>query len=114
MERSNNAAYEVERDERMKIDISQYDFGALCICALRYCMGRQTYMPGLVQEILKRNFQYLNDTDLDVLLDDKRFQARMHLYGSETDKVSWEKFWMELDEFVERRENERRKSETNR
>ena len=27
------------------VDIKDEDFGAILICAVRYCLGRQTYMP---------------------------------------------------------------------
>ena len=29
----------------MIVDIEQEDFGMLCACAIRYCQGRETYMP---------------------------------------------------------------------
>lgn len=28
-------------------------FGTICLCAMRYALGRQTYMPGLVQDFIK-------------------------------------------------------------
>ena len=49
------------------IDISQEDFGTLCICALRYCHGRQTYMPSLVQEIVQNHFKDLSEKDLKII-----------------------------------------------
>jgi hypothetical protein len=33
------------------IKLDQENFGTLAICAIRYCQGRQTYMPSLVQGI---------------------------------------------------------------
>lgn len=89
----------------MKIDIDQERLGTLCICAIRYCQGRQTYMPSLVQSIVKPLLQKLSDKDIGVMLEDCDFQDRMHLYGDETiDKPGW-LAWRELLE----REAERRR-----
>lgn len=74
--------------ESIKLD--QENFGTLAICAIRYCQGRQTYMPSLVQGILKPHLKELSDKDLSVMLDDCEFQERMNLYGSDTiDKPDW-------------------------
>lgn len=81
------------------IDISKEDFGTLCICALRYCHGRRTYMPGLVQDIVKAHFTDLSDRELKVIADDKKFQSDMKLWGDECDRIDWEKFYYELDAY---------------
>lgn len=81
------------------IDISKEDFGTLCVCALRYCHGRQTYMPGLVQEIVSTHFGDLTDKDLKVIADDERFQREMNLWGDKCDKVDWERFYLALNEY---------------
>lgn len=74
----------------MKIDIERDDFGTLCICALRYCHGRQTYMPSLVQEIVREHLKEFTDYDIDVMVEDCEFQRRMNLYGDEKiDKPNW-------------------------
>lgn len=57
------------------------DFGILAICAIRYCHGRQTYMPNLVQGIIRQHLRELSDQDLTVMIDDCDFQERMRLYG---------------------------------
>jgi hypothetical protein len=72
------------------IKINQEDFGNLAICAIRYCHGRQTYMPSLIQGILKSHLHELSDKDLNVMIDDCEFQERMNLYGDNTiDKPGW-------------------------
>ena len=77
-------------------NITQEDFGTLCICAIRYCQGRQTYMPDLVREIVAPHLPDLSDKDLRVMLDDCDFQATMKLYGDERiDKPGWIR-WKEL------------------
>jgi len=88
----------------MKIEISQEDFGTLCICAIRYCQGRQTYMPSLVQSIVRQHFDEFSDRDLAVMIDDCRFQKNMNLYGDEMiDKPGWLKWKEDLLEERERR-----------
>ena len=90
----------------MTIDISQEDFGTLCVCALRYCHGRQTYMPSLVQTIVIRHFKDLSDRDLKVIADDEQFQSDMNLFGDLCDKVDWKNFYQILREWQTEREGE--------
>lgn len=42
----------------------------LIVCAVRYCFGRQTYMPDLVKEIITENLDILTKETLDVLIRD--------------------------------------------
>lgn len=81
----------------MKIkNITQDDFGTLCICAIRYCQGRQTYMPDLVREIVVPHLPDLSDKDLNVMIEDCGFQERMNLYGDDfIDKPGWIR-WKEI------------------
>ena len=95
----------------MKIDIQEDDFGTLCICAIRYCHGRETYMPGLVQEIVRAHLQELTDKDLDVMIDDCRFQEQMNLYGDDRiDKPGWMKWRDDLLTEKKRRESDESKT----
>ena len=71
-------------------NITPTDFGTLAICAIRYCHGRQTYMPSLVQEIVGRHLTEISDKDLQVMIDDCDFQEKFKLYGDERiDKPGW-------------------------
>lgn len=92
----------------MKIDISQEDFGTLCICAIRYCQGRQTYMPSLVQGIVKEHIRELDDKDITIMLKDCKDQEDTpFLYGSETiDKPGWLAWKQALEDEKERRAHE--------
>lgn len=87
----------------MKIAIEQEDFGTLCICALRYCHGRQTYMPSLVQEIVSEHFQDLDNRSLSVIANDEKFQREMNLWGDSFDRVCWDNFYKVLKEFRQER-----------
>ena len=66
------------------------EFGRLAVCAIRYCQGRQTYMPSLIISTLKPHIAELTDKDLQVMINDCDYQAQLDLYGSETiDKPGW-------------------------
>ena len=83
------------------------DFGTLAICAIRYCHGRQTYMPDLVRGIVRKHLTELSDKDLTVMIEDCDFQERMHLYGDERiDKPGWLRWKTELIAEKERRAKE--------
>ena len=72
------------------IKVSSDDFATLCICAIRYCHGRQTYMPSLVQGIVGEHLHEFSDRDLEVMISDCDYQERFNLYGDEIiDKPSW-------------------------
>ena len=74
----------------VSVDFAPQDLGTLCICAIRYCMGRQTYMPDLVRGIVRPLLPKLSDKDIGVLHDDCLFQERMLLWGDEQiDKPGW-------------------------
>lgn len=91
----------------MKISIDQEHFGTLCICAVRYCFGRMSYMPGLVQDIVGAHLKELSDKSLAVMLDDCDFQDRMNLYGDESiDKPGWIKWRSEIEAEIRRRQAE--------
>ena len=80
------------------------DFGTLAICAVRYCHGRQTYMPDLVRDIVRPRLKELSDKDLNVMIEDCDFQERMNLYGNERiDKPGWLRWKADLIAERERR-----------
>ena len=46
------------------------DFGTVCGCAVRYSLGRQTYMPLLVQQFVIRNLNLIDGYSLAVMVRD--------------------------------------------
>lgn len=69
----------------MKIDSE--DFGTLAICSIRYCQGRETYMPELVRGIIRPHLSELSDKDLQVMINDCECQ---YAFGNEyIDKPKW-------------------------
>ena len=63
------------------IKLTQDEFGVLCLCALRYCHGRMTYMPSLIQSIVLQHKDELSDKDRACILQDKDFQRRCDLWA---------------------------------
>lgn len=89
----------------MSIELSEEQFGILSICALRYCHGRRTYMPSLVQRIVGSRLKELSDKDIKVMVDDCQYQRTMNLYGDECDKVDWLKWEQKVTEELKRRKD---------
>ena len=90
----------------MNINITEKDFGTLCICAIRYCHGRRTYMPTEVQRIVGQHLNRISDIDLQVMIEDCDFQRRFDLYGAECDKKDWLEWEQRLINEKAKRESE--------
>lgn len=81
------------------IDPTDDHFQAVLICALRYCMGRATYMPGLVtgwimghmRGRLSENTLGVMKQDIDGTPEDRR--------GMDCDRKTWARFreWLEVE-----------------
>lgn len=85
-------------------NVNRDDFASLCICAARYCQGRQTYMPSIVIRVVLDNLDKFSDKDLGVLISDCEYQAHMRSYGDPNiDKPMWVAYENKLKEERERR-----------
>lgn len=87
------------------------DIGTIAICAVRYALGRQTYMPGLVQDFVMRHPEIVDDRVKGVMLEDIKIADRFTKYGlpngtemtldglgdTKIDRPGWLKFkaWLE-------------------
>lgn len=91
----------------MKVSIDADKFGLLCVCAIRYCQGRETYMPDMVRRIVEPYLPKLDDRDIGVMLADCEFQTDVNLYGNERiDKPGWLEWRKKIEaEAKRRREN---------
>jgi len=78
-----------------KYNLDEQDFGTICVCALRYAMGRETYMPGLVRDFVRPLLPELPDKTIGVMVNDC------------VDKPGWLKWEQEV-----KAEQERRKEAT--
>ena len=71
----------------------------VAICAVRYALGRRTYMPGLVTEWIKANFtRKIPKGTCEIMLRDIQEQREMgeranyESLGDPCDVRTWEKF----------------------
>lgn len=88
------------------IKINDEPFGVLAVCALRYCHGRETYMPDLVRKAIRPHLKELSDKDIGVMINDCDYQRRYDLYGDKMiDKPGWLEWERELIAERERRLN---------
>lgn len=46
------------------------EIGAIVICAVRYAIGRESYMPGLVCDFIMRHPEILTESDRQVIIRD--------------------------------------------
>lgn len=85
------------------------EFGTICVCAERYALGRQTYMPTLVQDFIKRHIGELGTNALVVMrrdLEDAKSSEESWpgVFGHETiDKPGWLAFLDFLNKEIEER-----------
>lgn len=87
------------------IEIDEENFATLCICAIRYCHGRKTYMPRLVMDIIGQHLLELSDKDIRVMYNDCRFM-NLADYGDEIiDKPDWLLWEKKLKTELKRRED---------
>lgn len=86
----------------IKITPDQIDFfGAVLNCAVRYCIGRMTYMPGLVTDwIMQHCHGLLTEKTLFVMKRDIDEAKERDGLGMDCDVETWLKFrdWLEKEE----------------
>lgn len=50
-----------------KKKVMDNDFGTICLCAMRYALGRQTYMPGMVQDYIRAHIKDIDTSTIIVM-----------------------------------------------
>ena len=82
------------------------DFGTLCICSVRYALGRQSYMPRLVQDIIRPQLPILSNKDLFVIERDIAEADKWGGYGHPViDEPGWMRFLADIRAEKDRRNN---------
>lgn len=83
-----------------KIPIDE-NFETILTCAIRYAIGRQTYMPHLVIDYITPLLPILSDKALSVMKNDV---ATAEHYGNDMiDKPAWMEFYAKVLNEIERR-----------
>ncbi len=87
------------------VDPTNDDFGAVCNCAVRYCLGRRSYMPSLVCGYIIPLLPELTDKTLDCFERDIAERKRNGFYfGDSYDYKTWDAFYKAVCKEIERRE----------
>lgn len=94
-----------KKDNAPTINPADDDFGAILNCAVRYALGRQTYIPHLVMDFIRPLLPYVLDKTLWCLERDIRDAA---VYGCgygdpDIDEPAWKRFLGEVQKEIERR-----------
>ena len=77
------------------------EFWPMVMCSIRYAMGRRTYMPGLVQDIVKKYRNRLSARALvqiseEVTREIESYESDGKTLGADFDHRDWKKFAEEL------------------
>ena len=104
-----------ENDKDTFVESDGRDYATLCVCAVRYCLGRRTYMPELVCNIIRKNWDKISDTDLGIILRDIRDYSGINdpldnssrVYGDSCDYSTWVKMAADLKSEISRRAKEK-------
>lgn len=88
---------------RPEIDLQDDNFGAVLNCAVRYCIGRRTYMPDLVTSYIRPLLPYLNRKTINCMWNDIRIEKN---YGDPCDEAVWMNFLQDLVAELDRRDEE--------
>ena len=89
------------------VDPTNDNFGAICNCAVRYCLGRRSYMPSLVCRYIISLLPELTDRTLDCFERDiaERKMAGFD-FGDSCDYETWDMFYKAVCKEIERRKHE--------
>ena len=76
----------------MTVEIDK-NFETILLCAVRYAIGRKTYMPSLVIDYITPLLPYLSEDVLKLIANEIIAKARMHQLGDDKiDRPYWEQF----------------------
>lgn len=86
------------------VDPTNDDFGAVCNCAVRYCLGRRSYMPSFVCGYITPLLPELTDKTLDCFERDITERKRAGFdFGYSCDCETWDAFYKAVCNEIERR-----------
>ena len=95
------------------------DFGIICLCAMRYALGRQSYMPSLVQDFIRGHIGEIDSGTIEIMIrdineEDKITEHTMPdghilkfdgLGDTKIDRPGWERFRAFLKERLKEKKN---------
>lgn len=89
------------------VDPASDDFGSVCNCAVRYCLGRRSYMPSLVCRYIISLLPELTDKTLDCFERDIAERKRTGFdFGDSCDYEMWDAFYKAVCKEIEGRKEQ--------
>ena len=89
------------------VDPTNDNFGAVCNCAVRYCLGRRSYMPSLVFGYITPLLPELTDKTLDCFERDISERKRTDFdFGDSCDYETWDAFYKAVYKEIEGRKEQ--------
>lgn len=86
------------------VNLTDDDFGAVLNCAIRYSLGRQTYMPHLVMDFARPLLPQLSDRTLWCMARDIKEAETYGGYGSPViDEPKWRTFLEDVENEIDKR-----------
>ena len=86
------------------VDPANDDFGAVCNCAVRYCLGRRSYMPSIVCGYLTPLLSKLNDNTLFCFKRDIEEHKKDGFdFGDSCDYETWKQFYTAVQKEIDGR-----------
>lgn len=92
----------------MKLELNEVDLRCLLISAVRYAMGRQTYMPMAISGIIERNLWQCSDNTLNAIANEIREYATDEMSLRDTEL----NIWLELRATILKHLEDRREPDT--
>lgn len=89
-------------DRKSLVDPTDDDFGMMLNCAVRYSLGRQTYMPHAVMEFTTPLLHFLSDKTLWCF--DQDLKEATNFGDKDIDKPAWRKFHERVQKEIANRE----------
>ena len=76
------------------IEVSKDNLGALLVCSVRYAMGRQSYMVGLICDLVRKHIgavdkNTINTISRDISTELERCERSGELLGAQMDHDEW-------------------------
>lgn len=96
----------MKQADKTYVKLNTWDFSTLAICAVRYCLGRQSYMPALVCRIMKKHMDEIDPSSLIVLQRDVReyLTTDSYTHSFSDIKDTWNKFLKFIEEKIDEAE----------
>lgn len=81
--------------KKPRIELDDDHFGCVLNCAVRYSLGRQTYMPRLVTDFIRPLLPYVSDRTIWCFLRD--LEECRNFGDPDVDEPTWKRFWADVE-----------------